>query len=292
MNAPTVRIPNDVRVGGTGDADANQSFYDSHVGGELIEREDVDGVAVVRLAHGKVNVLDLELLAAITSTFRELDADAHRAVVLTGAGRAFSAGVDLWRIADGGADYVAAFLPALSTAFEAVFRAGKPVVAAVNGPAIAGGCIFAACCDHRVIADVGASIGVTELLVGVPFPTSALEILAYAAGPPAARAAILGGAAYEPVEALTRGLVDEVVPAPALLGHAIAVARRLAAVPPDTHRLTKQQLHRATDERIARLKAEDDPRVRELWTARVADGSIRAYMQSIRSRPGGPRGPA
>jgi enoyl-CoA hydratase len=258
----------------------------------LIEREDVDGVAVVRLAHGKVNALDLELLAAITSTFRELDADAHRAVVLTGAGRTFSAGVDLWRIGDGGAGYVADFLPALSTAFEAVFRVGKPVVAAVNGPSIAGGCIFAACCDYRIIADVGASIGVTELLVGVPFPTTALEILGYAAGVPAARAAILGGTRYESAEALARGLVDEVVPAPALLGHSIAVARRLAAVPADTYRLTKRQLHAATDDRIARLRAEDDPRVRDLWTARVVDGGIRAYMDSVRSRPGGPRGPA
>lgn len=252
----------------------------------MIELEDVEGVAVVRLAHGKVNALDLELLGAITSTFRELDNDAaHRAVVLTGAGRAFSAGVDLWRIADGGADYVAAFLPALTTAFEAVFDVGKPVVAAVNGPAIAGGCVFAACCDHRIIADAGASIGVTELLVGVPFPTTALEILAYAAGAPAARAAILGGTAYAPAEALARGLVDEVAPGPALVGHAVSVARRLAgAVPADTYRLTKRQLHRPTDERIARLRGEDDPRVRELWTARVADGGIRAFMAAITGR--------
>jgi enoyl-CoA hydratase len=253
----------------------------------LIEREDVDGVAVVRLAHGKVNALDLDLLAAITDTFRALDGDAHRAVVFTGAGRAFSAGVDLWRVAAGGADYVAAFLPALTTAFEAVFDVGKPVVAAVNGPAIAGGCVFAACCDHRIIADSGATIGVTELLVGVPFPTTAMEILSYAAGAPAARAAILGGAAYGPTDALARGLVDEVAPGPALLGHAIAVARRLAgAVPPDTYRLTKRQLHRATDERIARHRGGDDPRVRELWMARVADGGIQAYMEGLASRRG------
>jgi enoyl-CoA hydratase len=251
----------------------------------LIEREDVDGVAVVRLAHGTVNALDLELLSAITSTFRSLLSDEPRAVVLTGSGRAFSAGVDLWRIADGGADYLAAFLPALTAAFETVFGLDKPVVAAVNGPAIAGGCIFAACCDHRAIADVGAGIGVTELLVGVPFPVTAVEILRYAAGAPAARRAIIDAAVYEPAQALALGLVDEVVPAPALVGHAIAVARRLATtVPPDTYRLTKRQLHGETLERIERRRAEDDARVRELWTARVADGRIRAYMDEIRSR--------
>src|SRR4051812_31145504 len=64
--------------------------------------EDRGGVAVVRLAHGKVNALDLELLHAITATFTELDRGDAAAVVLTGSGSAFSAGVDLWRILDGG----------------------------------------------------------------------------------------------------------------------------------------------------------------------------------------------
>src|SRR5262245_20613745 len=109
--------------------------------GWVIELDDVDGIAVVRLAHGKVNALDLELCEAITRTFAEIDASPARAIVLTGSGRTFSAGVDLWRLIDEGETYGQAFLPALIDAFEAVFMAGKPVVAAVNGHAVAGGCI-------------------------------------------------------------------------------------------------------------------------------------------------------
>ena len=79
------------------------------------------------------------------------------------------------------------FLPALSAAFLAVFCSGKPVVAAVNGHAIAGGAILACACDRRVMDDSGGQFGVTELRVGVPFPPVALEILGTrsASDPPA-----------------------------------------------------------------------------------------------------------
>ena len=192
----------------------------------MIEREDLDGVAVVRLAHGPVNALDLELVTNISATFSELDASDHRAIVFTGAGRAFSAGVDLWQAVDGGPEYVRQFVPALVEAFETVFNTGKPVVAAVNGHAIAGGCVLVSGCDHRIMS--AGRIGVTELLVGVPFPISALEILIHAIGPQRAREAVLSGATYEPETAVVMGLADEVVESDRLLERAVDAANRLA----------------------------------------------------------------
>jgi len=250
----------------------------------VIERDDVDDIAVVRLAHGKVNALDLELCQAITATFAELDAGSARAIVLTGSGRVFSAGVDLWRVVDGGADYVKAFLPALVSAFEAVFVAGKPVVAAANGHAVAGGCILVSGCDRRLMAAGSGRIGVTELPVGVPFPVAALEILRYALGPRQTREAVLLGATYPPDAALAKGYLDDVVPPEQLLGDAVAMAHRLADVPPDTYRFTKQQLRRDTVERIVRYGAAEDALAAEIWAARVADGHIRAYMESVTGR--------
>jgi enoyl-CoA hydratase len=218
------------------------------------------------MAHGKVNALDLALLAELTETFRTLEAEA---VVLTGSGRAFSAGVDLWRMLDAGPGYVRDFLPALTETFLTVFTLGKPVVAAINGHAIAGGAILAAACDHRVMA--GGTIGVTELLVGVPFPASALRILSYAWGDVAARKAVLTGETAGPSDALARGWVDEVVPPEALLDTAVARAR--VAVPPDTYRLTKAQLQ--SPERVF------DAEVLDLWLCAVEDGRIRRYMEQI-----------
>jgi enoyl-CoA hydratase len=251
----------------------------------MIELEEVDSVAVVRLAHGKVNALDLELVTAIAEAFRALDTRTHQAVVLTGAGRIFSAGVDLWRVLDGGPEYVAEYLPALVEAFEAVFSIGKPVVAAINGHAIAGGCVFAACCDYRMMCDDTSRIGVTELLVGVPFPATALEILRYAVGGPRARSIVLGGGTFRPAIALGTGMVDELVAPDRLLERAIGYARRLAdQVPGDTYRFTKHQLQLDTVERIARLRAEQDPETVRLWQARLVDGSIREYMERVTAR--------
>ncbi|MCI0687283.1 MAG: enoyl-CoA hydratase/isomerase family protein [Sporichthyaceae bacterium] len=243
----------------------------------MIERYDRRGVAFVRLVHGPVNALDLELVEAITETFRELDSTDYRAIVFTGAGRAFSAGVDLWRIVDGGPDYVERYLAALIDSFEAVFFTGKPVVAALNGHAIAGGCILASGCDYRIMA--AGRIGVPELLVGVPFPMSALEILVHAVGPMRARGLALTGGTHEPADAHQLGLIDEVADAAQLEDQALAIAVRLAdTAPADTFRQTKQQLRLGVAERLARHRAEQDPQTLRLWQAKASDGTIRSYM--------------
>ncbi|MGN9847434.1 enoyl-CoA hydratase/isomerase family protein [Nonomuraea sp. H19] len=244
----------------------------------MIAVDVMDGIGVVRLAHGKVNALDLELCRAIEQTMRDLDDERGpaRAVVVTGAGRVFSAGVDLKRVVDGGAAYVAEFLPALSGAFRSVFDLGKPVVAAVNGHAIAGGCVLAAACDHRIMASGSGTIGVPELRVGVPFPHSALEIMRFALGLVGARRAIFHGANHEPEAALALGLVDELSDPDALLDHAMAVAGRMATdIPADTFRCTKTQLRQEVNERLDRVT---EPATVELWTTAATDGRIRAFM--------------
>jgi enoyl-CoA hydratase len=244
-----------------------------------IERDDRYGIAVVRLAHGPVNALDRELLIEIAATFRELDTSEHRAIVFTGTGRAFSAGVDLHRVVDGGEAYVREYLPLLSDAFEAVFDVGKPVVAAVNGHAIAGGAIFVCATDHRLMA--GGRIGVPELLVGVPFPTAALEILRYAVGDP--RALVLGGATVEASDAIGLRLVDRAVTADELMPRALAEADRLATMtPPSTFRLTKRQLHADARAHMARKRNAVDGDVVQAWVARVHDGTIAAYLEALR----------
>ena len=153
----------------------------------MIETADRDGVAILTLNSGPVNALDLELLSAVPGSLAAVAES--RAVVLTGSGRSFSAGVDLKRIVDGGPPYVGKFLPALSVALLALFEHPKPVVAAVNGHALAGGCVLAAACDIRLMS--GGTIGLAELAAGVPFPTVPLEIMRHAVGP-ALDAMVLG----------------------------------------------------------------------------------------------------
>lgn len=132
--------------------------------------EVVDNVSTVRFDHPPVNALDLKVLDDVVETMHGVDGP----VVITGAGRCFSAGVDLRATVDGGAEYTDRFMASLSAAFLAVFDHPAPVVAAINGHAIAGGCVFAMAADVRLMA--GGTIGLTELAVGAMFPIAALEI--------------------------------------------------------------------------------------------------------------------
>jgi enoyl-CoA hydratase len=245
----------------------------------VIDIEYRDRVALVTLNHGKVNALDLELLRAVSDTFRAGLSEAG-AVVLTGAGRAFSAGVDLRRIVDGGAAYTREFLPALVDAFLAVFDCPKPVVAAINGHAIAGGCVFAAACDLRLMS--GGTIGLTELRVGVPFPVSALEIVGNATG--AAQVMALTGRTVDVDHALSIGLVHERVEPDRLLDEAVAQAGSLAAITPEVYAFTKRQLHKTARDRIDARAPIEDADVLRRWSSAEAHAEIGAYLASLAKR--------
>lgn len=248
----------------------------------MIERDDDGDVAVLRLAHGPVNALDAELCEAVAAQFRALVDDPARAVVVTGSGRAFSAGADLRRVIDEGEPYIRRFVPALDELFRSAFELGKPVVAAVNGHAIAGGCVLAACADVTVMA--AGRIGVPELAVGVPFPRVALEVLRHAVGDAATRTLVLGRQTYPMDEARTLGLVDEVRPADGLLAAAVDRARALAdAIPADTFAATKAQLRRDAVERMDRYADENDLVV-DLWIRRATDGWTARYLESVTRR--------
>lgn len=242
---------------------------------------DVDlqgNVAVVRLDHGKVNALDLELVRAISETMQSLSSAA--AVVLTGVGRAFSAGVDLRRIVDGGVAYAEEFLPALSDAFLAVFDCPRPVVAAVNGHAVAGGCVIAAAADVRLMS--AGTIGLTELLVGVPFPTAPLEIARYAFGTEASRLA-LTGQTFGVDDAFRLGLVDDVVTPDDLLAAALDRANGLAKIPARVYSATKEQLHRPTRGRIDERRPVDDTVASAVWTAEETVAGIASFLNHLGS---------
>ena len=111
----------------------------------MIELSRCGGIAIVRMNHGKANALDIELCDALAAQFEACRDAQTKAIVLIGQGGMFSAGVDLLRLCDAGAPYVRSFLPALHRLYQTVFLFPKPVVAAVNGHAIAGGCVLQAC---------------------------------------------------------------------------------------------------------------------------------------------------
>jgi enoyl-CoA hydratase len=249
----------------------------------VITVQEHGSVAIARLDHGKVNALDIELLHAVIETMNDLAA--APAIVLTGTGTVFSAGVDLRRVLDGGAPYAVEFLPALTAAMLAVFDHPRPVIAAINGHAIAGGCVLAAACDLRLMS--AGTIGMTELVVGVPFPIAVLEIVRFVTGP-AAAGLMLTGRTAGPAEAHRVGLVDAVVDPGELLAEALRRAQALARMPADAYSMTKEQLHRPTRNRIDELRLIDDPRVEQVWTNPRVRTAIADYLSRLGRREPAP----
>ena len=244
----------------------------------MIELSRHGGIAVVRMAHGKANALTVEFCDAIAAQFESLRDDPATAVVLTGQGRMFSAGVDLPRLSEGGADYVRRFLPALHRLYETVFFFPKPVIAAVNGHAIAGGCILQCCADRRIAARGDARIGVTELLVGVPFPPMAFEVMRFASPPRYLADGLYSGATFAPDAALTRGLVDELADPDVLLDRSVAAAEALAALSPQAFAQTKRQIRQGVADALKQHGREIDAASADIWAAPETLTRIRDFV--------------
>jgi enoyl-CoA hydratase len=244
----------------------------------VIESKIKDGIAVVTLAYGKVNALDTEFCQALATRFAELRTSDAKAVVLTGQGKAFSAGVQLIKLSDGGESYIRQFLPALHQLYETVFFHPKPVVAAINGHAIAGGAVLACCADRRIMARGQSRIGVTELLVGLPFPSLAFEAVRVTLPARYLPEVLYSGATYEPDAALERGWIDAITEPADLLVDAFAVAQKLAALSPAAYAHTKAQLRQPVAEHYARSGRATDKAAADIWCAPASLTYIRAYV--------------
>lgn len=238
-----------------------------------------EGIAFVRAEHGKANALDLEFCHAVADEFERLAKDT-RAAVLIGAGHIFSAGVDLVRLSDEKEAYTRKFLPALDRLLLTLFQFPRPLVAAINGHAIGGGCILACTADYRLMAEGPFRIGVPELTVGVPFPPSALEVLRFAAPARYVQELTSGERIYAPAEAVSHGLVHKLAAVDDLEKVAFAEASRLAGLEREAFSLTKTMLRRPVLDRIARLQSEYGTAVLNDWLLPTTRAAIRRYVDA------------
>jgi enoyl-CoA hydratase len=233
----------------------------------MIETEDRGVVKIVRMAAGKGNAINVDFASALVEALAEVERGPTRAAILTGTGNVFCAGVDLPAIVAGGPDYVRKFIPALQRSFERLVLFPKPIVAAVNGHAIAGGMIFMLACDQRLLAHGRSRVGLTEVRVGVEFPSWALETVRFATPSQHFSTIVCAGRTYEPDEALARGLVDELAEPERLLDRAYEIADELAAIPAETFMATKRAVRRPLIESARRQAALEDAALIEKWAS-------------------------
>ena len=236
-----------------------------------------DDVAVVTMSHGKANALDTEFCEAIVHKLDELRSQA-KAVVWTGSGAIFSAGVDLKRVLAEDVGYLHTFLPALSRAFKALYAFPNPMVSAINGHALAGGCIVAIAADHRIMANDAATIGMPELRVGVPVPGVALEMVRQVSGKHTDRI-VYRGERFGATKARKLGLIDDACNANDVLEKAVASAQDLLAVAPEVFAVTKWQLREQVLLRLHELE-DEEREVERLWMEPDCRARIQAYLDA------------
>ncbi len=241
----------------------------------MLERGLAGNILTLRLAHGKASALDLELCQELQ---REVEAAAEsrdiRALILTGTGSIFSAGVDLPRMISSGKEYGQGFVAALDAVLRALFLFPKPAIAAANGHAIAGGAIIAFACDYRLMS--GGRIGIPEALVGLP--PLALEIVRFAVPRQHLQPMLYLAKTIEAAEAKSIGIIDEVVPSENLLNRANEIARQLSAIAPDAFRLTKRQIREPFLRDAAEIARVSAGEIDAKWAAPETHEHIRAYL--------------
>ena len=185
-----------------------------------------------------LNLLEPALIRTLRETFEALAADrATRIAIVTGQGRAFTAGMDVAVLRDLDPAGARELITGLHDAIAAVHAAPFPVIAALNGPCLGAGFELALACDLRVAA-AGTLLGLPEVRVGIPSVIQA-ALLPLLVGPGRAAALLLTGEPVTAEQARDWGLVNEVVPAARVRTAAEALAARVLACGPDAIRLQK-----------------------------------------------------
>lgn len=209
--------------------------------------------ARITLDRPPVNVLTIAMLEELAAAVEEAAATDARVLVLTGAGKAFCAGVD---VADHTADRVETMIHAFARAIRALLDAEQPVVAVVNGAALGGGLELALACD-LVLARADARLGQPEIRLGV-FPPAAAALLPRRVGTQAALDLALTGRTVTGEEAARLGLVARVAPGDELAAASDALVRQLAALSGPVLALTKRAVREGLERSLTDALAHAD----------------------------------
>jgi enoyl-CoA hydratase/carnithine racemase len=215
--------------------------------GEFARLEVADGVGTIRLDRPKMNALNVQVQEEIRAAALEAtDRDDVRAVVVYGGERVFAAGADIKEMADMSYTDMVKRSGALQSSFSAVARIPKPVVAAVTGYALGGGCELALCADVR-FAGESAVLGQPEVLLGIIPGAGGTQRLTRLVGPSKAKDLVFTGRFVKADEALAIGLVDRVVPDDAVYDEALAWARQFAGAASYALRAAKESIDRGAE---------------------------------------------
>ena len=225
-----------------------------------------DGISTLMLNRGKVNALNGEVVDQLRAELKKLETDtAVKAIILTGAGKFFSFGFDIPEFLSFEKGQFVAYLENFTNLYTYLFLYPKPVVAAVNGHAMAGGCMLALACDYRVMINGNARISLNEIGFGSSVFAGSVEMLRFCVGSANASTVLYSGAMYSAPEAQRLGLVNELANEPELAFISSQAASSLGSKHQPAFASIKAMLRGSTAEEMVRREGASIRRFADIW---------------------------
>ena len=246
---------------------------------EFVSIDVTDGVAVLRLDRPKMNAISIQVQADLREAAAELgERDDVRAVVMWGGERVFAAGNDVKEMADLTYSDMVKVSASVSSATTAIARIPKPVIAAVNGYALGGGCELALSADLRFAAE-DAVFGQPEVLLGIIPGAGGTQRLPRAVGKAKAMDLVLTGRMMDAVEVERAGLVSRVVPAADLLDTALAAAETICGMSGPSVMMAKEAIDQAYETPLTVGIAYERRMFHSLFGTEDKDEGMKAFLE-------------
>jgi enoyl-CoA hydratase len=246
----------------------------------LIERR--EDVAFLRLRGGKANSMSREFLTELVALVERAENEGARAIVLSGYEKFFSAGLALPSLVELDRTAMREFIELFSNAMLRIFRSELPVIAAVNGHAIAGGCVLALMADVRLIADTDLKIGLNEVQLGIGLPSIVVEPLKLQIPPSSWVRIVYEGNLFPAKRAHELGLADELVRLEELEGRAFVRAKDLTKAPKSGVAQVKAAIRRPVIEAVEARGPEEREKWLDTWFSPAARELIRSTVERLK----------
>jgi len=225
-----------------------------------------NSLATVTLQRGKVNALNEPMVEEIADSFRILATDTEvKSIIFTGSGKFFSFGFDVPEFLRYPKNDFIRFIEMFTNLYTYLFQFPKPIVAALNGHTIAGGCMLATACDFRIMASGKGKIALNEITFGAPVFAGSAEMLRFCVGSRNAQSILYSGAMYSAEEACGLGLVDQVSSEDTLLADARKVAQELGAKDSSAFSSIKNLLRKPLAEEMIKHEKDYMLKFADIW---------------------------
>ncbi len=250
---------------------------------QLIKKE---GYTIVQLDRGKVNAINLEMVHELREVFHSLSkGDDVKGVILTGKPHFFSAGLDLVELIQYDKPKMDDFFTAFGSLYTEMLQFKKPLIAAITGHSPAGGCVLAVTCDNRYMAEGEKYvIGLNEVAVNVQISQDLTACYAYWLGDGLAHRYVLEGKLLKGPEALSCGLVDELLPLEEVLPRAEKQMLHYLRADQEILVNTKAKLRKSLLEKLEANPENAMNQAAELWWKPEIRGKMKAYVASFTNK--------